>query len=92
MPKRFRYFSVAAILLPIVLSCARREAALDGSKRGSETPGKNDDDLAVSCSTEAIGLDPNRPQPYLDRATAYRELGNEEKAAEEERKAQELSR
>ena len=44
---------------------------------------------AVADFTEAMRLAPNLPQPYLGRAAAYRALGNEEEAAEDERKAQE---
>jgi hypothetical protein len=72
MTKAFRYFSVVAILLPMVSSCSRREAAVDTSKRGSEAPGKNDD-LGVSCPSEAIRPEPDRAVPYIRQGIAHAE-------------------
>jgi Tfp pilus assembly protein PilF len=116
---------VIILLLPIVLSCSKRQAApdsrqaaIDSFKRRMEAFEKGDRDLAVTCFTEAIRLDPKMveaysnkgefdkavadfteairlvpdvPQPYLGRAKAHRALGDEEKAAADERKAEELS-
>ena len=51
-----------------------------------------DHQLAINLLSEAIRLTPDMPQPYAGRAAAYRALGNEETAAEDEREAQELSK
>ena len=48
-------------------------------------------DKAVADFTEAIRLDPTRPESYSDGAKAYRAFGEEDQAAADEQKAKELS-
>ena len=64
--------------------------AVKACSRGTVCWVKGKLDKAVAHFTEAIRLAPTRPEPYLRRAAAYRSLGEEEKAAADERKAQEL--
>jgi tetratricopeptide (TPR) repeat protein len=47
-------------------------------------------DQAVTALTKSIQLAPDVPHSYEDRARAYRSLGDEARAAKDERKAREL--
>jgi hypothetical protein len=46
-------------------------------------------ELAIVAFTEAIGLDPDAPNPYIGRAMAHRRLGHDDAAAADEEKARE---
>jgi tetratricopeptide (TPR) repeat protein len=60
--------------------------------RGITYGEKGDHEKAVADYTEAIRLAPDDPIGYFQRAQAYRALGDEEQAASDERKAQELTK
>jgi hypothetical protein len=47
-------------------------------------------ELAIAAFTEAIGLDPDAPNPYIGRAMAHRRLGHDDAAAADEERAREL--
>jgi tetratricopeptide (TPR) repeat protein len=49
-----------------------------------------DNESAVSALTNSLQLLPDNPDVYLDRAQAYRALGDTKRAADDERKAKEL--
>jgi tetratricopeptide (TPR) repeat protein len=53
---------------------------------------KSDHDQAIADFTEAIRLHPNNAKFYAFRAKAYRALGEEVKAASDDRKAQEFKK
>jgi Tfp pilus assembly protein PilF len=53
---------------------------------------KNHPNKAIADFTEAIRLVPTNPTFYLSRALAYRALGDEAKAASDEKRAQELKK
>lgn len=51
---------------------------------------KGECEQAVAEYTEAVRLDPIAPNPHLGRALAYRSLGDEDNALQDERTAKEL--
>lgn len=59
-------------------------------QRGNYYFDKGDYAAAVRDFTEAIRLEPDYPQSYNGRAAAYRQLGKNEPADEDERKSEEL--
>lgn len=60
--------------------------------RGFSYSKKSDHAHAIADYSEAIRLDPENPALYEDRARAYRAIGDEPHASEDERKAQGLRR
>ena len=68
----------------------RFDSATEALNKGISWLNAGDLDSAIVARTEAIRLAPTRPDPHAGRAAAYRELGEEEKAVEDEREAQEL--
>ena len=80
MPKTYSCVVVVAVLVPMVLSCSKREAALDSYNLGTEALEKEDYDLAITCFTEAIRLDPRMAEAYNNRAYAYSEKGDYDQA------------
>ena len=71
---------VIVLLLPIVLSCSEKETVMDSYDRGVEALMNGDYDLAVTCFTEVIRLDPRDPAAYSNRGMAYDEKGEFGKA------------
>ena len=69
---------------------AKPAPASEALHKGISSLDAGDLDSAIVARTEAIRLAPTRPDPHVGRAAAYRELGEEEKAVEDEREAQEL--
>jgi tetratricopeptide (TPR) repeat protein len=53
---------------------------------------KIDPNKAIADFTEAIRLVPTNPTFYVSRSLAYRALGDEAKAASDEKRAQELKK
>jgi len=70
-PKPFVLQDVLALLMPMVLSCSRREPAMDSYKRGAEAGNNGDYDLAIACYTEAIRLNPKFAHAHCNRGFAY---------------------
>ncbi len=71
---------VIVLLMPMVLSCSNREAAIDSCDRGVEAADNGDYDLAIVCFTEAIRLDPNLATAYYNRGCTYDDMGKYDKA------------
>ena len=69
---------------------AKPAPASEALHKGASCLDAGDLDSPIVALTEAIRLAPTRPEPYAGRAAACRALGDEEKAREDERKAQEL--
>ena len=79
-------------LLPMALSCSSQKTpgAAEANEQGLSHAEKGDHDQAIADFTEAIRLNQTQPVFYVSRARAYRALGDEAKAASDEKKAQEL--
>jgi Flp pilus assembly protein TadD len=58
--------------------------------RGASYDAKAEHKKAIADYTEAIRLEPTQPVFYKARAISYRAIGDEAKAASDEKKAQEL--
>src|ERR1700704_2042189 len=79
-------------LVPLAVSCSSRHSYKVAYERGLSHAEKGDHDKAIADLTEAIRLEPNNGLAHSCRATAYRALGDEVKAASDENRAQELKK
>src|SRR5437764_1210066 len=68
------------LVLLIISAAGCSGAAAKNRANGQAALDKKDWDLAVSCFTEAIRLDPNSAEAYWKRGRAYVAQGNNDKA------------
>ena len=68
------------LLLPMVMSCSKRQAAIDNYNRGVAALEAGDYDLAITCFDEAIRIDPKLAKAYTNRGFVYNEMGEYDRA------------
>ncbi|MFC1597702.1 tetratricopeptide repeat protein [Planctomycetota bacterium] len=68
------------LLMPMAVPCSKREAAIDSFNRGVEASDEGDHDLAITCFTVAIRLNPGLVEAYYNRGFAYLHKGDLDKA------------
>ncbi len=78
------------LLMPMVLSCSKRQAAKDSFNRGVDAFDEHDYDLAITCFTEVIRLNPEYAEAYYNRGLAYEKNGDQANAEADFTNAKEL--
>jgi tetratricopeptide (TPR) repeat protein len=69
-------FAAAVLLMATAISCSGSKPppqgmAMEDFDRGGDAADKGEFDLAISCFTEAIRLNPADDQAYYNRAVCY---------------------